>query len=253
GCTKTLSTPKSLKDHLQIHEEREAGIELPCPVEGCRKTFGTNRCLRAHELRCKQVKSGSRIRCPVEGCYASFGSTDYVRRHVLDHEKGVIGRDFRCDFAGCTAVLANPLTLQRHKQLHEEQSLGFEWMCLIPGCGKVYSGSKQLSDHQTRIHKNLDLKLFRFKCPYKGCEQEFECQRTAYRHECLFEKKQCPVEGCFCLLPDAEALEEHVWMHNTLKTKPPYPCFEEGCSKVYTTRQGILAHALTHYIAKKND
>ena len=54
------------------------------------------------------------------------------------------------------------------------------------------------------------------------------------------------MEGCPCLLPNAEALEAHVWMHNTLKTKPPYPCFEEGCSQVYDTKHGILAHSLTH-------
>ncbi|KAF9346180.1 hypothetical protein BGX26_002332 [Mortierella sp. AD094] len=165
NCGKVLATPKSLKDHLQIHAERDAGIQLFCPVPDCGKVFGTNRCLRAHELRCKQVKSGERLSCPYADCKATFGSTDYVRRHVLDHEKGLIGVEFRCDYADCTKVLANPLTLQRHKQLHEEQSLGFQWMCLVKGCGKIYSGSKQLTDHQSRIHKNLGPN-YRFACPY---------------------------------------------------------------------------------------
>ncbi|KAF9917362.1 hypothetical protein FBU30_000778, partial [Linnemannia zychae] len=191
GCDKTLATTKSLKDHLQIHAEREAGIQLECPVPGCGKIFGTHRCLRAHELRCKQVKSGERLPCPIEGCKATFGSTDYVRRHVLDHEKGLIGVEFRCDFAGCKAILANPLTLQRHKQLHEEQALGFEWKCLVTGCGKVYSGSKQLTDHQSRIHKDLS-PLHQFACPYNTCKELFDCQRSAYKHGCLNERPPKP-------------------------------------------------------------
>ncbi|KAF9428179.1 hypothetical protein BGZ76_002028 [Entomortierella beljakovae] len=249
-CTKILATTKSLKDHLQIHAEKDAGIKLYCPVDGCGKVFNTNRCLRAHELRCMQVKSGAKLPCPFPGCDATFGSTDYVRRHVLDHEKGLIGVEFKCDFADCKAILANPLTLQRHKQLHEEQSLGFEWKCLIEGCSKVYSGSKQLSDHQTRIHKDLGVN-FRFDCPYSTCERGFECQRTAYKHECLYRTKQCPFEDCICLLPSQSALEAHVFMHNTLKTRPPYPCFEEGCSKVFDTKEGILAHALTHLVVSE--
>ncbi|CAO3564202.1 unnamed protein product [Mortierella alpina] len=246
-CDKVLATSKSLKDHLQIHAERDAGLKLYCPVEGCDKVFGTNRCLRAHELRCKQVKSGERLPCPIEGCPYTFGSTDYVRRHVLDHEKGLIGQEFRCDHQGCNAVLANPLTLQRHKQLHEEQSLGFEWRCLVRGCGKNYSGSKQLTDHQSRIHKDLD-STYRFLCPYDTCQKAFECQRSAYKHACLQERTKCPLEGCICVLPSKDALDAHLWMHETLKTRPPYPCFEEGCSKVFDTKNGILAHALTHRI-----
>jgi len=35
-------------------------------------------------------------------------------------------------------------------------------------------------------------------------------------------------------------------MHKNLKTRPPYPCFEEGCSEVFDNKEGILAHALTH-------
>ncbi|KAG9324623.1 hypothetical protein KVV02_007193 [Mortierella alpina] len=186
-CDKVLATPKSLKDHIQIHEERDANLKLPCPIQGCDKVFGTNRCLRAHELRCKQVKSGERLPCPIEGCPYTFGSTDYVRRHVLDHEKGLIGQEFLCDHPGCSAILANPLTLQRHKQLHEEQSLGFEWRCLVRGCGKIYSGSKQLTDHQSRIHKDLD-SSYRFRCPYNTCGKTFECQRSAYKHACLHER-----------------------------------------------------------------
>lgn len=56
------------------------------------------------------------------------------------------------------------------------------------------------------------------------------------------------MEDCPCLLPNAEAMDAHLWMHNTLKTRPPYPCFEEGCSKMYDTKHGILAHALTHIV-----
>ncbi|KAG0296525.1 hypothetical protein BGZ96_009228 [Linnemannia gamsii] len=299
GCDKILATTKSLKDHLQIHAERDAGIQLECPVPGCGKIFGTHRCLRAHELRCKQVKSGERLPCPIEGCKATFGSTDYVRRHVLDHEKGLIGVEFRCDFPGCTSILANPLTLQRHKQLHEEQALGFEWKCLVDGCGKVYSGSKQLTDHQSRIHKDLS-PLYQFACPYNQCREMFDCQRSAYKHGCLSERLQsqppssfdaptaapavsantssaptspapapsvasllpsspsparaqpsrlkipCTIEGCICELSSPEELESHLWMHNTLKTRPPYPCFEEGCSMVFDTKQDILVHTLTH-------
>ncbi|KAF9170364.1 hypothetical protein BGX21_001281 [Mortierella sp. AD011] len=192
GCTKVLATPKSLKDHLQIHAERDAGIQLYCPVPDCGKVFGTYRCLRAHELRCKQVKSGERLPCPYPNCSATFGSTDYVRRHVLDHEKGLIGVEFRCDYADCKAVLANPLTLQRHKQLHEEQSLGFQWMCLVEGCGKVYSGSKQLTDHQSRIHKNLGPN-HRFACPYNKCDDLFDCQRAAYKHKYSMPRRRMPM------------------------------------------------------------
>ncbi|OAQ25806.1 hypothetical protein K457DRAFT_22939 [Linnemannia elongata AG-77] len=303
GCDKILATTKSLKDHLQIHAERDAGIQLECPVPGCGKIFGTHRCLRAHELRCKQVKSGERLPCPIEGCKATFGSTDYVRRHVLDHEKGLIGVEFRCDFPGCTSILANPLTLQRHKQLHEEQALGFEWKCLVDGCGKVYSGSKQLTDHQSRIHKDLS-PLYQFACPYNQCREMFDCQRSAYKHGCLDQRLQsqppssssvdapagtavsasvpsapaasaasalsvssplpsslslarvrtsrlplkipCTIEGCISWLKGPEELESHLWMHNTLKTRPPYPCFEEGCSMVFDNKQDILSHTLTH-------
>ncbi|KAF9108353.1 hypothetical protein BGX27_008374 [Mortierella sp. AM989] len=244
GCNKILATPKSLKDHMQIHAEREAGIELPCPVDGCGKMFGTHRCLRAHELRCKQVKSGQRLPCPYPDCNATFGSTDYVRRHELDHEKGLIGVQFSCDFPNCVSVLANPLTLQRHKQLHDEQSLGFRWLCLVEGCGKPYSGSKQLADHQTRIHKGT----YRFKCPYNECKKLFECQRTAYTHECLNKKSKCPYEDCSCFIPNEEALERHKWMHETITARPPFPCFEDGCNKVFDSKNGILAHLLTHDI-----
>ncbi|KAI8600949.1 hypothetical protein EDD21DRAFT_375842 [Dissophora ornata] len=245
GCKQLLATPKSLKDHLQIHEERSAKIRLTCPNTGCRKVFGTNRCLRAHELRCKQVKSGLTLTCPIKGCMVTFKSKDYVRRHVLDHEKGLIGKRFECDYADCTAVLANPLTLQRHKQLHEEQSLGFEWICLVQGCGKAYSGSKQLKDHHTRLHKDLD-PGYRFLCPYKTCEEKFDCQRTAYIHQCLYNQKQCPIEGCPCLLPNDDALALHVFIHDNLTTRPPYPCFEENCPKVFDNIRAILAHAHTH-------
>ncbi|KAF9426699.1 hypothetical protein BGZ76_002644, partial [Entomortierella beljakovae] len=193
NCDKILATPKSLKDHKQIHAERNAGIQLKCPIEGCGKAFGTNRCLRAHELRCRQVRSGKRLKCPYPDCKATFGSTDYVRRHALDHEKGLVGIEFNCDFPGCNAKLANPLTLQRHHQLHEEQSLGLEWKCLVPNCGKKYSGSKQLTDHQSRLHKNLNSD-YRFPCPYDRCSDVFACQRVAYKHECLYISKKCTIE-----------------------------------------------------------
>ncbi|KAF9923331.1 hypothetical protein BGZ65_008951 [Modicella reniformis] len=185
NCFKVLATPKSLKDHEQIHRERGAGSRFRCTVENCGKVFGTTRCRRAHELRCKQVKSGKRQQCPVAGCELTFGSTDYVRRHVLDHEKGLVGVKFECDYEGCNSVLANPLTLQRHRQLHEEQTMGFKWICLVEGCGKKYSGSKQLTDHQGRIHKDLGAN-YTFPCPHKTCNGKFSCQREAYKHdECL--------------------------------------------------------------------
>ncbi|KAK3818462.1 MAG: hypothetical protein J3Q66DRAFT_387424 [Benniella sp.] len=187
GCGKVLATRKSLKDHEQIHREKTDGTKFNCTVPGCGKSFETTRCRRAHELRCKQVKSGSRIPCPVVGCKQTFGSSDYVRRHVLDHEKGLVGVKFRCEHPGCDAVLANPLTLQRHQQLHEEQLMGFLWVCLVDGCGKPYSGSKQLTDHQGRIHKDLEANHM-FPCPHKLCEGKFSCQREAYKHEGCLEK-----------------------------------------------------------------
>lgn len=146
--------------------------------------------MRAHQLRCTQVKSGKRLPCPIPGCDITFGSTDYVRRHVLDHEKGLIGQSFDCDFGDCQVVLSNQLTLQRHKQLHLEQSLGIEWKCLVPGCGRVSSGSKQLIDHQVRVHRDLKAEEggYWFPCPYKTCEEKFSAQRSAYKHDCLFKK-----------------------------------------------------------------
>ncbi|KAG0044432.1 hypothetical protein BGZ83_010340 [Gryganskiella cystojenkinii] len=250
GCEKILSTPKSFKDHLQIHAERESGLELPCPVEGCNKVFQTFRCMRAHQLRCNQVKSGKRLPCPIEGCSQDFGSTDYVRRHVLDHEKGLIGMEFICDFGECQVVLSNPLTLQRHKQLHLEQSLGIEWKCLVRGCGRASSGSKQLIDHQARVHKDLKDRDMSFDCPYKTCLEKFTAQRSAYKHECLYKQLKCPVEGCQCSPSSEASLEAHLWMHKNLKTRPPYPCFEEGCSEVFDTKEGILNHSLSHTPAK---
>lgn len=66
-----------------------------------------------------------------------------------------------------------------------EQKMGFEWNCLVEGCGKTYSGSKQLTDHQGRIHKDLDPN-HKFPCPHKTCDKTFACQREAYRHDgCL--------------------------------------------------------------------
>ncbi|KAG0311269.1 hypothetical protein BGZ99_010285, partial [Dissophora globulifera] len=183
GCGKFLATPKSLRDHKTIHMERVKGIRLTCSVRGCFKEFDTSRCQRAHELRCIQVMSGDRLKCPIDGCSMNFGSSDYVRRHVLDHEKGLVGIPFPCDFAYCEAVLANPLTLQRHQQLHEEQSLGVEWKCLEKNCGKEYSGSKQLTDHQSRMHKDLG-KNHSFACPYSSCDSIFNSQKDAYKHSC---------------------------------------------------------------------
>ncbi|KAG9061758.1 hypothetical protein KI688_006909 [Linnemannia hyalina] len=221
GCDKILATTKSLKDHLQIHAERDAGIQLECPVPGCGKIFGTHRCLRAHELRCKQVKSGERLPCPIEGCKATFGSTDYVRRHVLDHEKGLIGVEFRCDYPDCKSILANPLTLQRHKQLHEEQALGFEWKCLVDGCGKVYSGSKQLTDHQSRIHKDLS-PLYQFACPYNQCREMFDCQRSAYKHGCLNERLQSqPPSSSSFDAPAATTASANVPSAPSVSSPPP--------------------------------
>ncbi|KAF9897259.1 hypothetical protein BX616_005912 [Lobosporangium transversale] len=245
-CSKFLSTPKSLKDHLQIHRERDSNVKLPCPNKGCNKLFGTSRCLRTHELRCRQVQSGVRLPCPFEGCKSTFGSTDYVRRHVLDHEKGLVGKDFQCNYAFCKSILANPLTLQRHVQLHEEQSIGIEWRCLFVGCGKLYSGSKQLKDHQTRIHKDLD-ENHTFGCAYSTCKGRFKCQGSAYKHDCLY-RKQCGFEGCKILIPNKKILEEHLWHHKTLMSNPPYPCFEEDCRKKFYSKTGILAHLVSHMV-----
>ncbi|KAF9096684.1 hypothetical protein BGX29_008471 [Mortierella sp. GBA35] len=271
GCDKNLATTKSLKDHLQIHAERDAGIQLECPVPGCGKIFGTHRCLRAHELRCKQVKSGERLPCPVEGCKATFGSTDYVRRHVLDHEKGLIGVEFRCDYPGCQAVLANPLTLQRHKQLHEEQALGFEWKCLVEGCGKVYSGSKQLTDHQSRIHKDLS-PLHQFACPYDKCEEMFDCQRSAYKHGCLSVPpsssdtqvaRALPTPATLVSTPvaavpapvdlaspSAPSVELELVKVKEEPSRPKIPCTIEGCICVLSSTDELESHLWMHNTLK---
>ncbi|KAK3840107.1 MAG: hypothetical protein JOS17DRAFT_769660 [Linnemannia elongata] len=263
GCDKILATTKSLKDHLQIHAERDAGIQLECPVPGCGKIFGTHRCLRAHELRCKQVKSGERLPCPIEGCKATFGSTDYVRRHVLDHEKGLIGVEFRCDFPGCTSILANPLTLQRHKQLHEEQALGFEWKCLVDGCGKVYSGSKQLTDHQSRIHKDLS-PLYQFACPYNQCRQMFDCQRSAYKHGCLNERLQSqPPSSSSVDAPAPTAVSTDASAPpvsssppsspspaKVQSSRPKIPCTIEGCICELSSPEELESHLWMHNTLK---
>ncbi|KAF9128875.1 hypothetical protein BG015_004276 [Linnemannia schmuckeri] len=263
GCDKILATTKSLKDHLQIHAERDAGIQLECPVPGCGKIFGTHRCLRAHELRCKQVKSGERLPCPVEGCKATFGSTDYVRRHVLDHEKGLIGVEFRCDFPGCTSILANPLTLQRHKQLHEEQALGFEWKCLVDGCGKVYSGSKQLTDHQSRIHKDLS-PLYQFSCPYNQCREMFDCQRSAYKHGCLNERLQSQPPSSIDALaaptvsvtvPSAPSVSSSPRPlasspARVQASRPKIPCTIEGCICELSNPEELESHLWMHNTLK---
>ncbi|KAF9546839.1 hypothetical protein EC957_009290 [Mortierella hygrophila] len=263
GCDKILATTKSLKDHLQIHAERDAGIQLECPVPGCGKIFGTRRCLRAHELRCKQVKSGERLPCPIEGCKATFGSTDYVRRHVLDHEKGLIGVEFRCDYPDCKSILANPLTLQRHKQLHEEQALGFEWKCLVDGCGKVYSGSKQLTDHQSRIHKDLS-PLYQFACPYNQCREMFDCQRSAYKHGCLNERLQSQPPSSSFNAPVATTVSASVPSAPSVSSPPPsslfpvkvqssrpkIPCTMEGCMCELSDQEELDSHLWMHNTLK---
>ncbi|KAI7830432.1 hypothetical protein BC939DRAFT_439296 [Gamsiella multidivaricata] len=56
----------------------------------------------------------------------------------------------------------------------------------------------------------------------------------------------CPFDDCTILIPDEKLLDGHIFMHNALTTRPPYPCFEEECSSFFDTKSGILAHALTH-------
>ncbi|KAG0244237.1 hypothetical protein B0O80DRAFT_456233 [Mortierella sp. GBAus27b] len=141
-------------------------------------------------------------------------------------------------------------------QLHDEQSFDFEWICLVDNCGKSYSGSKQLTDHQGRIHKELKPE-HRFSCGHNTCKKKFKGQREAYKHKpCIKTVPRKPmafieVSDLSEDPSDPEEVEEALQVPEVLEdpkveSGSKIACKEEGCTCILPSQLALDEHMYMH-------
>ena len=132
-CSNTFTTPGSLKNHLNCHEEsREM---FPCQI--CSKKFKSKASMKKHQ---RNHNSGK------QKCEICAKEVYDLYQHQRSHEK---------EKSTCSICKATVKNIKGHMEIHVE--LLNQHQC--SHCPKTFSLKKQLSNHMQRIHETDKKKL----------------------------------------------------------------------------------------------
>lgn len=264
GCGKSFESRKSFRSHLSCHGEYRPFL---CPHKDCGGAFKQRRNLKIHLQSHALVKP---YFCPLEGCNKGFRHSPSLNLHLRTHSGE---RPFPCRYPDCTRSFSKRSSLVAHIRLHTGES---PFACSWPRCERVFKqktalqyhlmlhkGEKPcayiLSDHGAACVRQdvpcrpetVPAEKRQLECTHEGCAAEFDLKQSLAAHRKTHKAQKslaCPVSGCLSRFRQKNRLQKHLDMHSGRELQ--FPCLEEACREVFSSRKAVAAHSRVHKPAR---
>ncbi|GFO08042.1 Zinc finger protein zxdc [Plakobranchus ocellatus] len=237
-----------------------------CKQKDCKLAFSSREVLKEHNL-CHDNK---RIHaCGFPDCPKAFKHAQSLKAHFQTHTQSLrFTQNPEVNKSESKALLQkSPLISQSQqteiKSLKDTSQLKVfranhntneNLKCEI--CGKEFAKEIGLVRHKKRIH-GVD-QLAYHKCPYQDCDEQFVKKEKLEIHLC----KHSPERRLFCeKCGQSFSCQRYLDVHYKIHIKneahaanPPsrsIPCEQDGCTKLFTTRENMKSHFLNQHRGRK--
>ncbi|RUS83623.1 hypothetical protein EGW08_008591 [Elysia chlorotica] len=248
SCEFTSTTEKLLKEHNRSHNN---GLTHVCGFPDCPKAFKLLHSLKIHvqkhtnSLKCTSVENLTKQE------QNKSQEEDSQRDTSMCTENGLCAKDgLKCDL--CDKQFSKEISLTRHrKRMHKVGQTG-KYRCMHEGCGKTFTKKEKLDIHL--CEHSPERRLFCEKCG-----QSFSCQRYLDVHHKIHLKNEahaanppartilCEQDGCQKMFTTRENMKSHV-LNQHRGRKPcslpgvAFPCTFPGCGKKFSFRSTLYRH-----------
>ncbi|KAI1457631.1 hypothetical protein F4805DRAFT_168172 [Annulohypoxylon moriforme] len=235
-CNHAFNRPIRLAEHVRKHTG-----ERPHKCDKCDKSFSHRKDFNDHKKSHEDKRDHV---CTFPGCNAAFLNRQRLTRHMQTHEKKL---PLTC--RRCNRVFRKPETLERHIRSDHHNVAGYPCGHIDDGTGLLcqasFDNAASLRRHKERQHGPI--KYWCEECHQNGdkvgfptvAQLEEHANKNHHKHKCSF----CDFQSNLKSKLDRHIEDHHTQPKKTIEQRKIFPCTWPGCTKVFTKKSNMDAHA----------